>query len=434
MDYNWESFKTSSSSASLRSLVPGEYEIEVIAYDALGRASAASSYRQIVAPQEKVPSNPEGVSIVPIDQYIGVLSWTRSNDLQVLIGGQVLIYHQSVLSSASWDSSVELIKSVSGAQSSAIVPLLEGTYLVKFSTNQNVRSSSFAASSIVLPQPFPVLEIATIQESLSSFSGSKSGIEFNVSKNGLVLLLDTTFDSSAPDGYFDNLPSIDYLGGVKNIGEYIFSNTVDAGGICDVNFKRKITVDPYNIAVYFDDNVAGMDTWGDFDANDVTEANAAVYVRASDQPATTNLIDSYSGNIDTWTDFDSGFATWGEWKPCTNTLLRGRVFQFKAALTSEQANQNIVIKELEIKATLSQRVEESSSPIASGAITYQVNFTNNFHSAPAISITPIQSYQGDYYTISSVTNSGFQVTFYDSGANVVSRTFNYMAVGYGRRI
>lgn len=434
MDYNWQSFKVSSPSATISNLAPGEYEINITAYDALGRASAATSYYQIIAPQQTVPSSPQNVSLSPIDEHTGVLSWDRATDLQVLSGGQVLIYHQPVSSGATWESSVELVKSVSGAQSSTIVPLLDGTYLIKFSTSQNVRSNSFGASVITTPQPSPTLEIASIQESTSTFSGLKSGIEFSASKNGLVLLIGTTFDSLATDGYFDNVPSLDYAGGVKSVGEYIFNSSLDTGGTYDVNFKRKIVVDPYNVAALFDDNVDVLDTWGDFDSVDVTQANAAIYVRASDVAPTTNLFDSYSGNIDTWTDIDNAFASWGEWKPCTNTMLRGRAFQFKAILSSDQANQNIVVKQLDIKASLNQRTEESQSPIASGAATYQVTFANAFYATPAISISPVQTYTGDYYTISSVTTTGFQVTFYNSAASTVSRTFNYMAVGYGRRI
>lgn len=434
MEYNWQSIKTSSPSAIIRDLPPGKYEINVIAYDAFGRASSASSYRQIIAPQAKVPKSPVNVYFSPIDEHTGILSWDRATDLEVLVSGQVLINHEPVQSNASWDSSIELVKSVSGAQSSAIVPLLEGTYLVKFSTNQGILSNSFGKSTINALQPKPLLEIATIQESASVFNGLKNGVEFNAVKNGLVLLVGTTFDSFAKNGYFDDLPAIDYVGGVSSIGEYIFDSILDCSGVYDVNFKRKIIVDPYNVALSFDDNVDSLDTWGDFDSTDVTQANVSVYARASDSPATANLFDSFSGNIDSWLDVDNGFANWKEWKPCTNTLLRGRVFQFKAVLSSKQANQNIVVKELDIKASLGQRTEESPSPIVSSVGTHQVVFVNSFYATPSVSVTPTQTYSGDYYTVSSVTTSGFEVTFYDSSANIVSRTFNYMAVGYGRRI
>lgn len=433
MDYNWQSLKTSSASAEIPNLVAGEYEIEVIAYDALGRASSASSLRQIVAPQQKVPLSPTGVSVVPVDEFTGILSWDRSTDIEVTIGGKVLIHHQPVLSGASWDYSVELIKSVAGGQSSVTVPLLEGTYLVKFSTAQNVRSTNPGTSTIVLPEPTPHLIISTIQEDAGTFPGNKEGILYDAIKAGLVLSVGTTFDTFSPDGYFDNLPSLDYIGGVNSVGQYTFDGTVDAGAICDVNFKRKIVVEPYNIATLFDDNITTLDTWGDFDGTDTTQANAAVYVRASDSAPTTNLIDSYTALIDTWSDFDEAFAAWGEWKPCTNTLMRGRIFQFKAMLTSEQQSQNLVVKELDIIASLRQRVEHSTSSIASGATTYQVNFANGFYSAPAVVVTPVQSYEGDYHTISSISASGFQIDFFDNTSTAVSRTFNYMAVGYGRR-
>jgi hypothetical protein len=40
----------------------------------------------------------------------------------------------------------------------------------------------------------------------------------------------------------------------------------------------------------------------------------------------------------------------------------------------------------------------------------------------------------DYFTIGSVTRTGLQVTFRNSGGTAVSRQFTYTAIGYGREI
>ena len=433
MGYNWETITTEFPSVELKGLDAGTYEVEVVAINGVGLESTAATTRISVAPQEYIPEDPTNLSISPIDEFTGLLSWNQASDVRVYVGGKVLINHSPVASGATWDESTSLINNVSGGQSAAVVPLLEGTYLIKFSTNENIRSSVAATTSIVLSEPDPLLTIATIQEDASNFPGTGSSLVYDAIKDGLALEVGSDFDSFAPDGEFDELGPIDSLGGVKPTGEYYFSSIVDAGAVCDVNLIRRLKVEPYNVALTFDDNVGEIDTWGDFDGNDVTDANATLYVRATNNDPTSASIDSFPSNIDTWTDFDFGFASWTEWRICTNNLLRGRAFQFKAVATSEQVSQNIVIKELGVTAKLRQRIERSASVITSGAAMYQVNFVNNFHAAPAVSICPVQTSTGDYYTIAAITNSGFQVTFYDSGANIVSRDFNYTAVGYGRR-
>lgn len=433
MAYNWETVTTEFPSLELKGLDAGTYEVEVVAINGAGLQSAASTTRISVTPQEYVPDAPTNLSISPIDEFTALLSWDQSTDIQVYIGGKVLINHCSLTSGATWDTSASLINSVSGGQSATIVPLLEGTYLVKFSTSQNIRSINAATTSIVLSEPDPLLTISTIQEEASNFPGTGSALIYDAVKNGLVLSIGANFDTFAEDGGFDDLGPIDSLGGVKPSGEYLFSSIIDAGAPCDVNLIRRLKVDPYNVALTFDDNVGEIDTWGDFNGSDVTDANPILYVRTTNDNPTSILIDGFTANLDLWTDFDFGYASWSEWRICTNNLLRGRAFQFKVIATSEQVSQNLVIKELGVIAKLRQRIERSTSTITSGAAMYQVNFTNNFHVAPSVSICPTQTSSGDYYTINSITNSGFQVTFYDSGANIVSRNFNYTAVGYGRR-
>ena len=69
--------------------------------------------------------------------------------------------------------------------------------------------------------------------------------------------------------------------------------------------------------------------------------------------------------------------------------------------------------------------------IISGAGAKVVSFTPAFKASPAVAITAQNLSQGDYFTITSKSSTGFTITFYDSGANAVSRTFDWVARGYG---
>jgi hypothetical protein len=82
---------------------------------------------------------------------------------------------------------------------------------------------------------------------------------------------------------------------------------------------------------------------------------------------------------------------------------------------------------------LQQRTEQSAT-LTSGAGTYSVTFANAFYEAPSIGVTGFNMGTGDYFSVATVTRTGFQVTFRDSAGTAVSRQFTYTAIGYGREI
>jgi hypothetical protein len=414
MGYNWESFTTTSPSAEIANVVAGDYEIEVVAINALGVRSNTTSLTQSISTATTVPPDVTGVTITPLDQATGLLTWDIAADASVLVGGRVLVRHQPVMTGATWETSSQLVPNVAGTQSAAVVPLLEGTYLLKFSTSGGIRSSAAAATVVDLPAPHPRLLVQLIQEDATGYLGTFNGMYYSAERGGLSIDGGTLFDTLAPDGDFDALATLDSIGGVTPGGEYQFSAFVEMSAVYDVNLTRRLTVFPFNVAELFDENLGDIDTWGDFDGTDVTDSNAALYVRSTP-------------------DDPSGSPTWSEWRICNNNLLRGRGFQFKVVATSEQISQNVVVNELGAVVELQQRAERSIQ-LTSGVGAYVATFTNAFYDVPAVSITPLNMATGDYFTLSSVTATGFQVAFFNSGGSPVSRQFTYTAVGYGRRI
>ena len=74
---------------------------------------------------------------------------------------------------------------------------------------------------------------------------------------------------------------------------------------------------------------------------------------------------------------------------------------------------------------------ESSATIASGFTAKAVTFTNAFYQAPSLGITASNLASGDYYEVTSVSGTGFTITFKNSSNAVINRDFQYQAVGYG---
>ena len=73
----------------------------------------------------------------------------------------------------------------------------------------------------------------------------------------------------------------------------------------------------------------------------------------------------------------------------------------------------------------------SGDNLVSGAGAYAVTYAKSFKETPAVAIAAENLAQGDYYEITSKSASGFTITFRNSGGSAVSRTFDYVAKGYG---
>jgi len=218
----------------------------------------------------------------------------------------------------------------------------------------------------------------------------------------------------ATDGDWDALGLIDGTSSNKGSGEYEFGSTYDLGGVFDLNLRRYFVTAPYQIGDLWDDQTDLIDTWTDIDGDVLDQVNAVLYVRSTpDDPGSS--------------------PTWSDWHELVNGITRGRAFQFKTIATSQAESQNIIISELGAELELQQRTE-SVGDLTSGAGSYAVTFDEAFYQAPAIGITAYNMATGDYYTVTSQTRTGFTITFYDSGANVISRDFTYIATGYGREI
>ena len=160
-----------------------------------------------------------------------------------------------------------------------------------------------------------------------------------------------------------------------------------------------------------------IDTWGYIDSTGAASAdkcNVTLYVRATN-------------------DNPSSSPTWGSWREYSNVLVRGRGFQFKAVLTSTDTNQNISVSQLGAQIKLQGRTESISTPIATGSSTYTVTFAHAFKNAPNVVITQTNQQSGDFYELSNISRTGFQVLF-KNGTSAVARYFVWAASGFGKEI
>jgi hypothetical protein len=396
---------------------PGVYEIEVYSIGANLRTSVQPAFlTQQTFGKTAPPADVENVSLIPGDQLSGVLTWDRSPDLDVLLGGKVLIRHSTALSGATWEESQEIVAAAAGSQTQKQVPMLEGTYLLKFEDDTGNRSTT--ANTIVAdfpePQPRSLFKQYAEDQEDPPFSGNTEGLVYSLDYDGLILDSGQLIDDMATDGDFDALTALDAVGGINPLGEYEFGSSWDMGAVYDVNLRRRFVTRPIVPAALWDDKVQLIDEWPLIDEDNIDTVNAALYVR-------------------TTTDDPAGTPVYGDWNEFANVISRGRGFQFKVRATSTDPDTNIVIDELGCLMELQLHTEQSGT-LASGAGAYAVVFDNAFYQPPNVGVTGFNMATGDFFTVTSVTRTGFTVEFKNSAGTSVNRNFTYTAVGYGREV
>ena len=385
---------TSASFEILNTRAGATYEVLVASISAGLQTSQSATLTMVAYGKLAPPSSPTGLSLVAIDQASAILSWDLAPDLDVKIGGKVLVRHSPAVSGATWEASTELVASAAGSQTQKQIPLLAGTVLLKFEDSGGTRSETAATVVVALPSPQPRLLVTTYAEELEPFIGTFSGMTYSASLGGIALL--------------------DGSGALTSSGEYGFGSNYDLGRVFDVNLTRRLVTTPYVVGALWDQRTGNIDDWpGPIDEAGLDRVNASVWVRTTlDNPASS--------------------PTWGPWREFANAIVRARGLQFKAVAESTDGNQSIIITELGASLELQQRIE-APSPLTSTASAYAVTFGSAFYQAPSVGITAYGMAATEQFAISSVTTTGFTVTFSSGGTNL-ARQFAYTAIGFGKAI
>ena len=411
---NWTETKTYGPVYEIEDVVNANYQIEVYAISATQVLSSAPAELAVsVLGVGAPPADVTGVSLVPINESTAIIQWDLATDLDVLVGGEVLLRHDPrQLPTAEWATSNAIVQAAAGNQTQKQVPLLEGTYFIAFRDQSGVRSVTPVAIPAVLPTPQPRLTVKTWAEEseVPEFNGVDTNLGYDAGYDGLFL------DPS-----------------VALTGHYVYEETLDLVQVYDVNVRRRIVSFPVSFGTLFDDVPGLFDAQpGDFDGGNLDQVNAITYVRVTNDALSDNMLledgDDLLLEDGTFLFMD---PTWGDWNEYANAIVRGRGIQLKVEGSTRTAQVGLVISELGATAELQQRTETASS---SGSSTYNVVYADAFYAAPDVTISPSNMATGDFYTLTSVTRTGFTVAFKNSANAAVTRSFTYTAVGYGREI
>ncbi len=408
----------------------GTYEFQVFSYNTALQLSATSSDLTFDAVgKTALPSDVTGLTAEPINEKLVRLRWNLSTDLDVTHGGRVYVRHSTKTDgSGTFSNSTDLIEALAGNTTSADVPYLEGEYILKFRDDGGRFSSGEASVILDLPDNLDPLLTQTRREDQDSpkFQGTLTNVAFDATTNSLNLTGAGNFDSITD---LDNVASLDDFGGINSEGTYDFGgtaggDTLDLGGVFSLDLKRHFLTEAFYPNDLIDSRTGNIDNWTDFDGVTATEVNAEMLVRVTqDNPS-------------------SGSPTYTAFQTFANGTYKGRGFQFRAKLTSSDPAQDIKVSQLGYTATLQRRTEQGNVT-ASGAGAKAITFTHPFFvgtssllgantNLPSIGINAQNMASGDYFEVSSISGTGFTVHFKNSSNASIDRNFTYQAVGFGK--
>tara|TARA_R110000824_G_scaffold69136_7_gene178093 strand:+ start:2150 stop:4771 length:2622 start_codon:yes stop_codon:yes gene_type:complete len=293
------------------------YDIRIRAITSLG---STSDFVTAQFSADGLTAAPSAMSGLTVNQVGGMafLQWGQTTDLDVKIGGKVEVRFQPVQSGASLMDSLAMDDSIAGSSTSAMVPLLAGTYLLRFiDSSGNTQSSPTS----IVSQGATILSFttaSTITES-PSFGGTKTNLMVT-DANELQLASSVLLDSVAD---FDALSDFDLLGAIDTTGTYVFASNMDLTSVKRVRLSETLVSNIFNALDNFDDRSANIDTWEDFDGTEAAVGDIDMYFAVTDD------------------DPASGGASWSAYKPFTQSEEQGRGFKFKAVFTTTDVAYNV---------------------------------------------------------------------------------------------
>jgi len=383
---------------------PALYEFRVRAVNTVGVASEFSSTTQRIYGLTAVPSDVSNL-FLRADSNTATLSWTPTTDLDVKIGGFYEIRHNSLTSGAVWAQSTQIGEAVSGIANSTEVPLLVGTYLIKAVDSTGVKSANATTVvNTVTPDLFQSTQFLTRTEN-PSFAGTKSNLV--VIDDKLKLEADTLFDSL---GLIDEVGLIDSAGGVDLSGTYDFANVIDTGiSAQSYRLTSEFAFTTNSTSDFIDTRSGNVDDYESFDLNTYDDVEVQLQI------ATTN-------------DDPSGSPTFSDFQNFRIGNYFGRAFKFRLLVTSGDVTHQVYITSL--SATLEAFQKFDTQQLTSSTSSLGVTFGEGFLVTPKIAVTAQNMASGDFYEITSVSSTGFTITFKNSSGTIVARTFDYIARGF----
>jgi hypothetical protein len=398
------------------------YNVRVKSINALGVSSTYTSANRKIVGATEPPEDVKNFSVNMQGSNQMQLNWDSVTDLDI---SYYEIRYQNVQSGSQWNKSVNWLQVPRTSGTTITTNARTGAFLIKAvdKLGNESNNETIIFSNISSLQAFNNISTLTEDLTLGTYDAD---VALSDSSGTNSVILDTITDFDDTIGNFDSATGDFDLGGtdstsnpnnfssnIDNEGFYTLNQSLTLDEIFDVSFTKNVTVDqiedPYD---QFDDGRGASlfdDAPAPFDGNDPTNATINLQVATS------------NSSLDAATEF---------FNMNTTTTYKGRYFKFRLRLANANNKTRAFVSGISITVNMEKRTE-SENNVVSGTSTKVISFGKPFFATPAIGISAENMASGDFYTISSKSKTGFSIAFTNSSSSGISRTFDYVAQGYG---
>lgn len=393
-----------SASFDIDGIRPGLLTVSVRAIDHLGRYSQATTLTQAVYGKSAPPAQVTGLSLTAIGGQAH-LSWHASPDLDVLTGGAMRIRHTPAMTGAVWDAAIDIATSIPGSATTAVLPLLAGTYLAKWvdsSGNESVEPT------IITTDAPNILALNVVEDVIEhpDWAGQKT----NTYVSDGAIRLDSADTIAQRTDPVSSWPMLSLLGGVAASGNYASPTIVDMGEVHTARLTAMLDAHGLDMSDTIGTRAGHVSDWPMVSGGQVTDVAARL-------------------EVSTTPDDPGASPAWSSWQPLVVGDYAARAFRFRLVLESGSATHNIAVSACRVTVDMPDRIVQAEG-VVSGMGVKHIDFTPPFIALKALTITAEDMQTGDYYTISGKSASGFDIAFFNSSAAPVSRRFDWLAKGY----
>ena len=330
------------------------------------------------------------------------LSWTPVVDIGL---SHYTIKYSPLTVGASWSSSVSLVPVVSG--NSVTVPAMVGTYLIK-AVRYGGSESTTAAMVTSAIAGIAGLNAVELVEPAPLWTGTLDNAEMCCG----VLRMSSV---EAMSGW-TSLSAVLSLGygvtGYESAGSYESDAITDLGQVYTSRLTAQLFATASNVL-----NV--MASWA-------TLSQAVSLSGADPGEWDIKLQVSYTSD-------DPTLDNWSEWQEFVVGDYSARAFRFRLLLYAYRPYLLVQVSQLSINIDMPDRII-SMQDVVCPAAGMRVDFSPAFWALKALAVDGQDMVAGDYKTITSKDENGFDLRFFSSTGTGVERTFDAIATGYGQEV
>ncbi|MDO3431198.1 host specificity factor TipJ family phage tail protein [Rhizobium sp. CBN3] len=400
-DTQW--FTASSVSApSIRlvDLATGVYDVRIRAVFANGELSGFLVGSFVCAIFAANPADIEDFRI-SVSGDVATLQWSMVADQAT---SHCEIRFSPATTGVTWQTASQLRTNILGSQ--VQVSAMVGTYLIKAVNYAGLQSLN-AALIVSTVNPLTSFNAVEEMQDAPDFPGVKT----DVAAVGGQLRLENIGDVFDLADFFEVPDYFLFGGGFPSDGLYEFANIIDLGDI----YTSRVSAEVLAYGELTSEDVFSLQDWFGSDEFFGTALESLWDV---------------SVEISTTNDDPSGAPTWSDWTELVTADISARGYRFRVLLQSLQFDVTPVISGLAVKVDMPDRViAENDLVVSTGGLV--INFTPPYFVLSGVSISAQGLQTGDYYEITAKDADGFSIIFRNAAGSPVTRTFDYVAKGYG---